>query len=169
MRNKYSKDFEDHAKIRSLELTQKELREELEKKYNLTISKTSFQKYLYRHGIRCIDYNKSKVRNMDKLPIGTEYRKNDGMILVKVATKKWVYKQRLMYMKYHNCKLTSEDYIIFLNQDRTDFSKDNLVKITRHESSILSNQKMFSTNKDVTNLGILTAKLMIKANEIKQK
>ena len=68
-----------------------------------------------------------------------------------------------MYEKYHNCKLTNDDFIVFLNQDRNDFSKENLKRITRRESSILSNQKMFSKDKDLTNLGILTAKLMIKS------
>lgn len=165
MRNKYSQDFEKDAKNKSLKLTQKQLREFLEKKYNLVISKKSFQKYLYRHKIKCIDYNTSKVRNMDKKPIGYEYRKNDGMILVKVADDKWIYKQRLMYMKYHKCELTSDDYVIFLNQNRNDFSKDNLAKISRRESSVLSNQQMFSKNKGLTNLGILTAKLMIKVKE----
>jgi len=167
MRNKYSKEFEEEAKDKSSVLTQRQLRKYLEDKYNLIISKNAFSKYLYKHGIKCIDYNTSKVRKMDKKPIGYEYRKNDGMILVKVADNKWIYKQRLMYMKYHKCELTSDDYIIFLNQNRNDFSKDNLVKVSRRESSILSNQKMFSKNKDLTNLGILTAKLMIKANSIK--
>ena len=169
MRNKYSKEFEKETKDKSSVLTQKQLRKYLEDKYNLTISKNAFSKYLYKHGIRCIDYNENKARKMDKKPIGYEYRKNDGMILVKVADNEWIYKQRLMYMKYHKCEITSDDYIIFLNQNRNDFSKDNLVKVSRRESSILSNQKMFSKNKDLTNLGILTAKLMIKTSAIKQK
>lgn len=166
MRNKYTKDFEEYAKIKSKELTQQELRKELEKKFNLVIKKTSFQKYLYRHNIQCIDYNKTKVRDMNKKPIGYEYVKDDGMTLVKIAQpNKWEYKQRLMYMKYHNCELTSDDYIIFLNQDRTDFSKSNLMKVNNRESAILSNQKMFSKNKRLTKLGILTARLMIKVKE----
>ena len=130
------------------------------------MTKRCLETYLYRHRVKCIDYNKTKVRDASKCEIGYEYVKSDGMILVKIAQPNiWDYKQRLMYKKYHNCELTTDDYIIFLNQDRNDFSKDNLVKITRRESSILSNQKMFSKNKDLTNLGILTAKLMIKANE----
>lgn len=164
MRNKYSEDFENYTKVNALKLTKEQLRKRLEKRYNLIITKSSFEKYLCRHNIHCIDYNKNKVRDMNKKPIGYEYVRNDGMILVKIEQpSKWEYKQRLLYMKYHNCKLTSNDYIIFLNQNRNDFSKDNLVKIDRKESSILSNQKMFSTNKELTKLGILTAKLMIKA------
>ena len=101
----------------------------------------------------------------DKIPIGSEYRRSDGMILVKISKNKWQYKNRLMYEKYHNCKLTNDDFIVFLNQNRNDFSKENLKRITRRESSILTNQKMFSKHKDLTNLGILTAKLMIKSKK----
>ena len=110
---------------------------------------------------------KNRIReNIHKAPVGTEYVKPDGMTLVKIAQPSvWEYKQRLLYKKYHNCELSNDDYIIFLNQNRNDFSKDNLKKITRKESAYLSNQQMFSKNPDVTNLGVLTAKLMIKAKE----
>lgn len=168
MRNKYSKDFENYAKEKSLTMTKEQLRKSLEKKYKLTISKPSLEKYLYRHNIHCIDYDKTKARDMNKKPIGYEYVKDDGMTLVKVGQpSKWEYKQRVLYKKYHNCELTSDDYIIFLNQDRTDFRKSNLMKVSQRESSILSNQQMFSTNGELTKLGILTAKLMIRGKEVK--
>lgn len=166
MRNKYNKNFENYVRDNALNLTKEELRKKIEKTFNITMTKRSLETYLYRHSIKCIDYDKTKVRDMPKCKIGYEYVKDDGMILVKIAQPcKWEYKQRLMYQKYHKCKLTNDDYIIFLNHNRNDFSKDNLVKITRKESSILSNQKMFSSNKNLTKLGILTAKLMIKVKE----
>lgn len=43
------------------------------------------------------------------------------------------------------------------------------MKISRTESSVLSNQQMFSTNKDLTKLGITTAKLMLKIKERTKK
>ncbi|MBR6907728.1 hypothetical protein IKN40_04480 [bacterium] len=166
MKNKYSKSFENYARINSSKLTKEQLRKKLEKKYDIVIMKHAFETYLYRHGIKCTDYHQSKVRNMSKKPIGYEYVRDDGMVLIKVNhPSKWKYKQRLLYEKYHNCKLTSDDYIIFLNQDRTDFSKENLMRISQRESSILSNQKMFSKDPDLTKTGVLIAKLMIKAKE----
>ena len=166
MRNKYSKEFEEYAKQKSKKLTKEQLRFELQKKFNLIITKSNLEKYLYKHKIKCKDYKNNMVRNINKKPIGYEYTKEDGMVLVKIGKPSvWEYKQRYIYKKYHNCELTEDDYIIFLNQDRTDFSIENLKKVTRRESSILSNQKMFSKNKTITELGILTAKLMIKAKE----
>lgn len=170
MRNRYNKDFEDYARKNALKLTKEQLRQKLEKKFDIIITKNDLQQYLYRHKIKCIDYNSNKVRNVSKKPIGYEYVKPDGMVLVKVANPdRWEYKQRLIYEKYHKCKLTSNDYIIFLNQDRTDFSIDNLKKVTKKESSYLSNQKMFSKNKKITELGILTAKLMIKIKNLESE
>ena len=102
----------------------------------------------------------------EKLPLFSERVKPDGMVLVKIAKNKWEYKQRYIYSKYYNKKLTSNDYIIFLDQDRTNFNIDNLKLVTRHESSIISNQKAFSTNAKATEVGINIAKLMIKTKEL---
>lgn len=70
-----------------------------------------------------------------------------------------------MYEKYHNCKLKDNDYIIFLNQDNNDFSKENLIKSSQQEIAYLHNYKTFSTDPRLTKLGILSAKLMIKLKE----
>ena len=93
-----------------------------------------------------------------------------GMIKVKVGQpSQWEHKQRVMYKKYHNCELTRDDFIIFLNQDRNDFSKENLFKVSRRESAMLAGvRKMTSTNKELTKLGILTARLMLKAKEVRK-
>ena len=166
MRNKYSDKFEKEMKRLAPRKTLEELLKIAIKKYNYDITKNQLRQYFYKREIRYKDYSIKKVRSVgDKIPIGSEYRKSDGMILVKISKNKWQYKNRLMYEKYHNCKLTSDDFIVFLNQDRNDFSKENLKRITRRESAILSNQKMFSKDKDLTNLGILTAKLMIKSKK----
>lgn len=164
MRNKYTNEFENKMKLLAPTHTLNELLKIAQKDYIIT--KTQLHQYLSKRNIIYKDYNEKKVRNMGgNVPIGTERIKPDGMIQVKVSPSKWEYKQRLIYSKYYNVKLTSDDYIIFLDQDRTNFDITNLKRISRRESSILSNQKMYSKNKDLTELGILTAKLMIKTKE----
>ena len=101
----------------------------------------------------------------DKVPIGSERVKSDGMIQVKVSPDKWEYKQRLIYSKYHNVKLTSDDFIIFLDQDRNNFDISNLKRVTRRESSIMANEKIFSHCSLATKTGIFVAKLIIKTKE----
>lgn len=169
-RNKYSKEFEE-------EITKLATSYELEKllsiainKYKYSITKSQLRQYLYKRGIKYKDYNSNKVHDMGKrIPIGTEYKKPDGMVLVKVSENKWKYKQRIIYENYHNVKLSSDDYIIFLDQNRNNFDINNLKRISRKESSILSNQKMFSKNPKITETGILTAKLIAKAKQCKEE
>lgn len=169
MRNKYTNQFENDMITLAPFHTLDELLEFAKKQYK-TITKKQLTLYLSRKKIRYkdFDYDRSKrTRNLgDNVPIGTERIKPDGMVQVKIAKDKWEYKQRLIYSKHYNIELTSDDYIIFLDQDRTNFDINNLVRITRRESSILSNQRMFSKDAEVTRTGILTAKLMIKLKEV---
>ena len=139
-------------------------------KYAYFITRTQLRQYLSKRKIRYKDYNANKAQKVGKkIPVGTEYIKSDGMTLIKVSENKWEYKQRYLYKKYHNVELTSEDYIIFLDQDRNNFDINNLKKISRHESSILSSQKIFSKNPNVTQLGIDNARLIIKAKKAGEK
>ena len=168
MRNKYSEKFEEEMRNLAHSMTLNELLNVANTQYNYQITNTQLRQYLYKRQIKYKDYNKNMKRNMgNKIPLGTERIKPDGMIQVKVAPNKWEYKNRLIYEKHHNIKLTSDDYIIFLDQDRTNFDIKNLKRISRHESSILSNQKIFSQNPKVTETGIEVARLIIKTKEMK--
>lgn len=170
MRNKYSKKFEDEMRKKAPSKTILQLLKIANDKYNYSITKKMLMNYLSRREIRYKDYNPHKSRLMSlKVPIGTEYVKSDGMILVKTAPDKWKYKQRLIYENYYGVQLTSNDYIIFLDQDRTNFNISNLKRITRHESSVLANQKIFSKNPEITNLGIDVARLIIETKRKNKK
>lgn len=167
MRNKYSSEFEKEMYEKAKENTLDNLLKIARSKYDYNINKNQLRQYLSKRQIKYKDYNETKASDMGKyIPIGTEYIKDDGMTLIKVKENKWQYKQRYIYEQYYNVKLSSDDYIIFLDQDRNNFNIDNLKRITRHESGILSNQKLFSKNKDVTETGIQVAKLMIKIKEM---
>lgn len=165
MRNKYSKEFETEMVMLAPTATLNELLGVTKTKYKYNITKKQLQLYLSKRKIRYKDYNVSKVRDMSKLPIGSEYVKDDGMVLVKVAKDKWEYKQRVIYEQYYGVDLTDNDYIIFLDQDRSNFSIDNLKKVTRRESSIVANQQLFSNEPIITEAGIDVAKLMIKTKD----
>ncbi len=71
-----------------------------------------------------------------------------------------------MYEQYHNYKLNDNDYIVFLNQNNNDFRKENLIKSSRKEIAYLHNNKTFSSNPKLTRLGLLSARVTIKAKEI---
>lgn len=171
MRNKYTMEFEQNMYKTAPMKTLDELLKYVKRKYKYKITKKQLRLYLSKRKIRYkdFDYDRCKrTRNQgDNVPIGAERIRDDGMVQVKVSKSKWEYKQRLIYSQYHNVKLTSDDYIIFLDQDRTNFDINNLERVSRRESSIIANQKIFSKNPDATKTGIWIAKLMIMAKEMK--
>lgn len=165
-RNKYSKEFKDFVSENASKYNREELRQLVQKEFNIIISKDSFRRYLNRHKIKA-QYNiVNNVREVYKLPVGTERITKEGVFIKVAQPDIWRRKSRVMYEKYHNCKLNDDEYIVFLNQNNNDFSKNNLVKSSRKEIAYLHDNKTFSKNQKLTELGILTAKLAIKAKEI---
>lgn len=165
MRNKYTKEFEDFIRKNAKKYNREELRQLAQSKFNIKISKDSFRRYLNRHKIKALYNIVNNVREVYRLPIGTERITDEGVFIKVAQPDKWRRKSRVMYEKYHNCKLNDDDYILFLNQDRNDFSKENLFKSTNREKCYLHNWGTFSKNPELTKTGILSARVTIKAKE----
>ena len=169
MRNKYSKEFEETMRILAPTTEINRLLWYAYSQFGYEISKTQLRQYLSKRKIRYKDYNVTKIRDMgNKIPIGTEYVKPDGMILIKITKTKWEYKQRYLYEKYHNVKLTSKDYIIFLDGNRNNFSIDNLKRVSCRVASLLGNLKLPSRNKEITNLAITYANSVIQVADLEK-
>lgn len=146
----------------------KEWVEIINNKFNENFTLKEMQHYFVRHHIP-VKYEMPKRRNHALAhEIGSERVKSDGMVQIKVAPHKWVYKQRNIYENYYHVKLKEDEYVIFLDQDRSNFDINNLKVISRRESAIMANEKLFSKNKDVTETGNLVAKLIIKTKEKKE-
>lgn len=168
MRNKYSKKFESEMVSLATTHSLDELLQVARNNYHYAVTKDQLRKYLSKRKIRYKDYNVNCVKEMGKIkPLFSERIKSDGMVQIKISDDKWEYKQRLIYSQYYNVKLTDNDYIIFLDQDRTNFNIDNLMRVTRYESAIMVNKKMFSSLPEVTKTGVQVAKLIIKTKEAK--
>jgi hypothetical protein len=167
MRRKFNPEMHTYLKKYGRHHTLKEWQTIINEKFSENFTLKDTQMYFCRHNIP-FKYEQPQKANGGvalSLPIGSERVKADGMVQVKVGQRRWEYKQRLIYQQYYSVKLTSDDYIIFLDQDRTNFDISNLKRVSRRESSILSNQKMFSHNPKITELGIDVAKTMIKAKD----
>lgn len=143
------------------------------KKFDEHYDKDSLRKYLWRNRIPYKYECKNRSNNgaYKRVSIGTEYIKPDGMVLVKIDKNKWEYKQRLIYEKYYNVKLSENDFVIFLDDDRTNFDINNLRVISKKEASYIASYKtnygICKTDKDTTETLILMAKLLIKVKEKK--
>ena len=98
MRNKYSVKFEKEMYKKAPSKTIDKLLDIAVNKYNYQITKEMLREYLSKRQIRYKGYNPNKSRVMsEKISIGTERIKSDGMVLIKVAPNKWKYKQRYIY------------------------------------------------------------------------
>lgn len=170
MRRKINPELKEYLVNNGNKYIVKDLVKLVNKKFNENYKENELRKYLVRNKIDYKYENKNKSNPMGtNVPLGTEYIKPDGMTLVKVSKNEWKYKQRLIYEEHYGIKLKESDYIIFLNQDRTDFRIENLAKVTRKESSYLANMDIFSTDADVTNLSINLVKMVLKTKEMEEK
>lgn len=170
MKNKYTQGFEDFVRNNISKYTKEDFLALLKNKFNIEVTKNDLKCYLRRHKIdgRYIDFKENMVRNTAKHKIGAERMTKDGIYIKVAEPNVWRRKSRVMYEKYHNCKLSDDDYILFLNQDRNDFSKENLFKSTNSEQCCLHNWGTFSKNPELTKTGILTARLFLKAKNRKE-
>lgn len=85
--------------------------------------------------------------------IGSEYVSQSGYTLVKVAdtgikNADWKTKQQVMWKKYYGEK--ANGIVVFLNADRSDFSKENLYCLNRKTHLTMCNNKWYTTDKELT-------------------
>ena len=166
MRNKYSKEFENEMRKLAPKKTIEQLLKIANNKYKYTVTRWNLMNYLSKREIRYKGYNPKKAHDMgSKIPIGTEYIKPDGMVLVKVATNKWKYKQRHIYEQYNKVELPKETMVIFLDGDRTNFDINNLMAVSTPEYNCIRNKDLLSNDSMMTKTAILGARLYYKIKE----
>ena len=166
MRNKYSKEFEKEMYKKAPNKTIEKLLDIATNKYNYHITKDMLMQYLSKREIRYKGYNPKKASAMGNIiPIGTEYIKPDGMVLVKVKPNKWKYKQRYIYEQYHKVELPKDIMVIFLDGDRTNFDINNLMAVSTPEYNCIKNKDLLSKNGMATKTAILGARLYYKIKE----
>ena len=166
MRRKFNPKLKEFC-IQNSNLTIDELLPLVNTSFKEVFTRLQLQKYLIRNNIpyKYKQLSKSHKMGLEKVLL-SEYTKDDGMVRVKVSRNKWKYKQRYIYEKYHNIELKDDEYIIFLDNDRTNFRIDNLMKVDRRTASYLRNHYLKSDNPEYTKLGIELIKLMIKIKDM---
>ena len=165
VRNRYTKEFISDMKLKSSTCTLDDLLLIAIHKYKYNVTKDALRECLSKRGIKYLGYNTARV-HAPSYPVGTEYTKEDGMTLIKVSKSKWMYKQRYLYEKYHNVKLTPRDYIIFVDGDRSNFDIDNLKKVDCRVASYIGNLRLACTDKDITDAAIAYANSTIQVKNL---
>lgn len=162
-------------------------------KYGLNVSKSSLTSALKRFKIQngldtrfkkgIIAWNKGlktgvKPSNIFKKgnitwntkPIGSErIEAKNGYVEIKVAEpNKWERKHRWIYEQHYG-KVPKGYVVIFADRNKYNFEISNLILVSRSELSILNQNHLIFDNKEATEAGIITAKLIKKIREAKQK
>ena len=117
--------------------------------------------------------NKTRFKKGQKAhnwkPVGYEFLRDDGYIEIKVAEPNtWKLKHNYIYEKYKG-KIPKGYSVVFLDQDKTNFSLDNLMLVKIKDKLTAKNMKLFSSNKEITKTGLLVARLINKNSELKNE
>lgn len=92
-------------------------------------------------------------------PAGSEWS-HKGYVWVKVSNPNgWRPKHHILFEEYNNQKVPKGHIVTFLDGNRRNFSKENLVLITKAENKTLNQNGFRSGQGEVTKAGIAIAKL----------
>lgn len=123
--------------------------------YDTLSKKTNLNRNRIRRELINLGFDLSSYSRSGSEPIGYEFIK-EGRVYIKISNdyrahhKNYVLKNRYLYEKYHNVKLSDDDLIIHLDGDLTNFSSENLVLLTRGEFGIFNtHEKTPRTRKTV--------------------
>ena len=101
------------------------------------------------------------------LPIGTETTISNGYAIVKTNNTtngdraNWKYKQRVVWEKAYG-KIPDDCVVVFADQNKTNFSLDNLILVKRSELLTARTQRLIFDEPELTKTGLMLAKLMNK-------
>lgn len=146
----------------------------INKKFKSSFTIDQIRWYKRHHHLKSYSehiWNKGK-KSYNHQPVGSEFvyyqagKEDFKTTFIKIAEPDvWVRKQYYMYEKYYG-KIPKDGAVIFLNGNRDDFSKSNLKCITMHEHMFMMTNSLYFNNKDLTETGILIAKLKMKQKQL---
>lgn len=73
-----------------------------------------------------------------------------GRFLIKISETEKVFKHRFLYEKYHNVVLSTDDIIVFLDGDKTNYNKENLYRVSRKVNFMMCNNRWYFNNAKLT-------------------
>lgn len=143
--------------------TPQELAELFNNKFNRKLTAKQILYFKNNHGLKSGIDTKFKG-NPRRKEIGSE-RVHKGYVYIKVSEPdKWKIKHRYIYEKKYG-KIPDDSSVIFADGNRRNFDINNLILVKRRELLIMKNNHLIYDDKNLTETGILIAKLIDKANE----
>ena len=122
------------------------------------------------------NYSKGRKDFIDRLPIGTERLANRGEVYIKISDKyiegrtptiphnpNYKLKKEIIWESVHGIK-PKGSIIVFLDMDKHNFDINNLYCIPRKIGLMISKNKWWSTNRDITLAAIKWCELYYSLN-----
>lgn len=166
MTNEQIEYLKDIVKGRSV----KEIQGLLKKKFDTEFSKSHIayikNKYNIRSGpIATFEKGHTPLRYK---PIGHERIKN-GHVYIKVAEPSvYISKQRYIYEKAYG-KIPKGYIVIFKDRNKRNFNLENLMLISKSEFLIMNDNHLYKEDTELTETGVLIAKIIDKINKLRRK
>ena len=133
------------------------------KKGNVPVNKGT--KGLYNVGGNRTSFKKGNIPP-NKRPTGSERVNVDGYIEIKVGDPNtWDLKHRVVYREHYG-EIPEGYNVIFLDGNRQNVDINNLGLVSKAENLIMNRNKLYSTDKEITNTGTIIAKLIDKTNKL---
>lgn len=108
-------------------------------------------------------------RSHNTLPVGTTVVTTDGYSKTKIAEPNvWEYDHIALYEKAYG-KVPEGHCVIFKNKDKTDIWLENLACVSRSELAIINRKGLTSEEPELTEAGILTAKINLAVSAKKRE
>ena len=101
-------------------------------------------------------------------PIGAERKDERGVWLIKIAQPDLWKKKHIYIWEKYNGKLPKDECIIFLDNNKDNLDISNLKAVKRREQLLIARMKLNSEDSEITETGILVAKIIDKVNKIKK-
>lgn len=167
----YDKSIVDFIENNRMKYTTEQIVLKIKEKYNKDITTKAIRKYYYRHNLEFKRHYNRKDKCVFAKKIGEESAPDkNGLIRIKINDKQWQYKQRYLYEKYHNVKLPENYLVIFIDGDKSNFKKNNLLALPKDIiKTYYCLTKGEFKEKDLVKTGLLIAELKNKIGGYNEK
>lgn len=150
--------------------TSRELTILFNKKFGTNVSNTTIINFKKKHKLKSGVSTKFEKGNVpyNYKKVGSEFINSNGYTEIKIADPKvWELKHRYLYKRYKG-DIPDDCCVIFKDGNKQNFNLDNLVLIKIKDKLVMKNKHLFFNNKNLTQTGILIAKLINKKSELER-
>lgn len=170
-----TKEQESFVKQNVLNTSNKDLTDLVNNTFNLNLSCEQLTNWKSKRHIKSnlTGFFQKGQQPHNCLPIGATKTRGDGYTYTKVKSEgtqndRWKLTHRLLWEKEYG-PIPAGYSLIFLDQDKTNISLNNLALISKAECLMANEHKLLFADKELTYSGLQITKLLRKTSQLKNK